>query len=113
MLQLQNAIRADDGENSWSQDEGSLGSGENCFKDERLQGTLGSIGISPYVFGDLQILSLGNLFPLNFLGFTNLPPSLLPSLFILWISSALVRGRPLLEHVAHLAFFSVILLLGI
>ncbi|GAY48864.1 hypothetical protein CUMW_114940 [Citrus unshiu] len=61
MLQLQNAIRADDGENSWSQDEGSLGSGENCFKDERLQGTLGSIGISPYVFGDLQILSLGKI----------------------------------------------------
>lgn len=68
MLQLQNAIRADDGENSWSQDEGSVGSGENCFKDERLQGTLGSIGISPYVFGDLQILSLGNFFSFEFLG---------------------------------------------
>lgn len=62
MLQLQNAIRADDGENSCSQDEGSLVSGENCFKDERLQGTLGSMGSSPYVFGDLQILSLGIFF---------------------------------------------------
>lgn len=60
MLQLQNAIRADDAENSCSQHEGSLSSGENYLKDERLQGTVGSVGTSPYAFGDLQIQSLGN-----------------------------------------------------
>lgn len=60
MLLLQNAIRADNGENSCSQEEGSLDSGEDCFNEERIQGALGSLKTSPYVFGDLQILSLGN-----------------------------------------------------
>lgn len=59
MIQLQSGIGVDDGENTCSEDEG-CNSGEVCIKDERIQGTPGSLGTSPYVIGDLQILDLGN-----------------------------------------------------
>ena len=59
MLQLQNGIDVDDGEAS-SEDEGSIDSVEDHIKDQGIQITPGGPGDSPYVIGDLQIISLGN-----------------------------------------------------
>lgn len=62
MLLLRNGMVANVCENTCTEDEGSSDSGEVCIKDERIQGTPGSLGTSPYVAGDLQIISLGNSF---------------------------------------------------
>lgn len=59
MLLLRNGIVANVCENTCSEDEGSSDSGEVRIIDERIQGTPGSLGTSPYVVGDLQIISLG------------------------------------------------------
>ena len=59
MLQLQNGIDVDDGEAS-SEDEGSVDSVEDHINDQGIQITPGGLGDSPYVIGDLQIISLGN-----------------------------------------------------
>ncbi|KAL5781988.1 hypothetical protein ACOSP7_007017 [Xanthoceras sorbifolium] len=61
MIQLRNRIGADDSENTCSEDERSSASDGDCIKDKRIQGTPGSFGISPFVVGDLQILSLGKI----------------------------------------------------
>ncbi|XP_031271305.1 histone-lysine N-methyltransferase ATX2-like isoform X2 [Pistacia vera] len=61
MLLLRNGMVANVCENTCSEDEGRSDSGEVCIKDERIQGTPGSLGTSPYVVGDLQIISLGKI----------------------------------------------------
>ncbi|XWS22244.1 hypothetical protein CRYUN_Cryun29cG0017900 [Craigia yunnanensis] len=60
MLQLQNGINVDDGEAS-SEDEGSVDSVKDHIKDQGIQITPGGPGDSPYVIGDLQIISLGKI----------------------------------------------------
>ncbi|EOY14342.1 Uncharacterized protein TCM_033730 isoform 2 [Theobroma cacao] len=60
MLQLQNGIDVDDGECTSNEDEGSIDSVEDHIKDQGIQLTPGGLGDSPYVIGDLQIISLGN-----------------------------------------------------
>ncbi|KAJ8774382.1 hypothetical protein K2173_011631 [Erythroxylum novogranatense] len=61
MLQLQNGKNADSSETLGSEDEGSTDSGGDCYKDEGIQKILGGLSTSPYVIGDLQILSLGRI----------------------------------------------------
>ncbi|XWS09310.1 hypothetical protein CRYUN_Cryun40dG0074500 [Craigia yunnanensis] len=60
MLQLQSGIVVDDGEAS-SEDEGSINSVEDHIKVQGIQITPGGLGDSPYVIGDLQIISLGKI----------------------------------------------------
>ncbi|XP_061968612.1 histone-lysine N-methyltransferase ATX2-like isoform X3 [Populus nigra] len=57
MLQLQNGMKADSCESA-SSDEGSTDSGEDCMQDGGIQRILARLGTSPYVIGDLQIISL-------------------------------------------------------
>ena len=59
MLQLQNGITTDNASASES-DGGSTDTGEDCIEDLGIQGVLESLGTSPYVIGDLKIMSLGN-----------------------------------------------------
>ncbi|KAK6255362.1 hypothetical protein SCA6_016667 [Theobroma cacao] len=61
MLQLQNGIDVDDGECASSEDEGSIDSVEDHIKHQGIQITPGGLGDSPYVIGDLQIISLGKI----------------------------------------------------
>ncbi|KAJ6956317.1 histone-lysine N-methyltransferase ATX2-like [Populus alba x Populus x berolinensis] len=60
MLQLQNGMKADSCESA-SSDEGSTDSGEDCMQDGGIQRILARLGTSPYVIGDLQIISLGKI----------------------------------------------------
>ncbi|TXG72916.1 hypothetical protein EZV62_001495 [Acer yangbiense] len=60
MIQLRNGIGVDI-ENACRENEGSSASDEVCMKDKRIHGTPGSLGASPFVVGDLQILSLGKI----------------------------------------------------
>ncbi|KDP42889.1 hypothetical protein JCGZ_23831 [Jatropha curcas] len=61
MLQLQNSMNAATCESASSEDEGSTDSGEDCLKDESMQRILRGLETSPYVIGDLQIISLGKI----------------------------------------------------
>ncbi|KAJ4841207.1 hypothetical protein Tsubulata_043984 [Turnera subulata] len=61
MLQLQNGMDAGSYKSSSSDDGQSTDSGEDCSNDERIQRILGSLRTSPYVIGDLQIISLGKI----------------------------------------------------
>ncbi|KAJ8755248.1 hypothetical protein K2173_019046 [Erythroxylum novogranatense] len=61
MLQLQNGMNADTCETLGGEDDASTDSGGDFYKDEVIQRILGSLGTSPYVIGDLQILSLGSI----------------------------------------------------
>ena len=65
MLQLQNGMKADSCESA-SSDEGSTDSGEDCMQDGGIQRILARLGTSPYVIGDLQIISLGKFQHLEF-----------------------------------------------
>lgn len=60
MLQLQNSMNAASCGSASSDDEGSTDSGEDCIKDEGIQRILRGLETSPYVIGDLQIISLGD-----------------------------------------------------
>ncbi|KAI9194260.1 hypothetical protein LWI28_004545 [Acer negundo] len=60
MIQLRNGIGVDI-ENACRENEGSSASDDVCMKDKRIHGTPGSLGASPFVVGDLQILSLGKI----------------------------------------------------
>ena len=66
MLQLQNGKKADSGESVTSEDEGSTDSGEDCMQDGGIQRILARLGTSPYVIGDLQIISFGKFQLLEF-----------------------------------------------
>lgn len=59
MLQLQNGINVDENEDV-SGEERSSDSGEDYIEDFGIQRTLESLRTSPYVIGDLQVISLGN-----------------------------------------------------
>jgi hypothetical protein len=59
MLQLQNGITTDNVSASES-DGGSTDTGGDCIDDVGIQGALDGLGTSPYVIGDLKIMSLGN-----------------------------------------------------
>ncbi|KAL3572554.1 hypothetical protein D5086_026458, partial [Populus alba] len=61
MLQLQNGMKADSCESASSEDEGSTDSGEDCIQDGGIRRILARLGTSPYVIGDLQIISLGKI----------------------------------------------------
>ncbi|KAJ6403892.1 hypothetical protein OIU84_012148 [Salix udensis] len=61
MLQLQNGKKADSCESVTSEDEGSTDSGEDCMQDGGIQRILARLGTSPYVIGDLQIISFGKI----------------------------------------------------
>uniref|UniRef100_A0A6N2NE06 PHD-type domain-containing protein n=1 Tax=Salix viminalis TaxID=40686 RepID=A0A6N2NE06_SALVM len=61
MLQLQNGKKADSCESVTSEDEGSIDSGEDCMQDGGIQRILARLGTSPYVIGDLQIISFGKI----------------------------------------------------
>uniref|UniRef100_A0A2P2L8Y3 Histone-lysine N-methyltransferase ATX2 n=1 Tax=Rhizophora mucronata TaxID=61149 RepID=A0A2P2L8Y3_RHIMU len=61
MLQLQNGMDANSCKDSGSEDEGITDSDGDCVKDEGIQRILRSLGTSPYVIGDLQIISLGKI----------------------------------------------------
>ncbi|CAK7348099.1 unnamed protein product [Dovyalis caffra] len=61
MLQLQNGLKADSCESASSEDEGSTDSGEDCIQDGGIRRILARLGTSPYVIGDLQIISLGKI----------------------------------------------------
>lgn len=59
MLQLQNGITTDNG--SASEDDGvSTDTSEDCIEDTGNERAGEGLGTSPYVIGDLQIMSLGN-----------------------------------------------------
>lgn len=60
MLRLQNGSEDDDCESASGKDEGSTDSGEDCIGDESKQRTLEGLKTSPFEFGDLQVISLGN-----------------------------------------------------
>ncbi|XP_062170462.1 histone-lysine N-methyltransferase ATX2 isoform X1 [Alnus glutinosa] len=60
MLQLQNGITTDNVSASES-DGGSTDTGEDCIDDVGIQGALDGLGTSPYVIGDLKIMSLGKI----------------------------------------------------
>ena len=66
MLQLQNGMKADSCESASSEDEGSTDSGEDCIQDGGIRRILARLGTSPYVIGDLQIISLGKFQLLEF-----------------------------------------------
>ncbi|EEF34619.1 histone-lysine N-methyltransferase ATX2 [Ricinus communis] len=61
MLQLQNSMNADSCKSASSEDEGSSDSSEDCIDNERIQRILRGLETSPYVIGDLQIISLGKI----------------------------------------------------
>ncbi|KAF2322268.1 hypothetical protein GH714_009889 [Hevea brasiliensis] len=62
MLQLQNSMNGDANcDSASSEDEGSTDSGEDCRRDEGIQRILRGLETSPYVIGDLQIISLGKI----------------------------------------------------
>ncbi|KAG5231903.1 histone-lysine N-methyltransferase [Salix suchowensis] len=61
MLQLQNGMKADSCESASSEDEGSTDSGEDCIQDGGIRRILARLGTSPYIIGDLQIISLGKI----------------------------------------------------
>ncbi|GAV58994.1 PWWP domain-containing protein/SET domain-containing protein/FYRN domain-containing protein/FYRC domain-containing protein/PHD_2 domain-containing protein/zf-HC5HC2H_2 domain-containing protein [Cephalotus follicularis] len=61
MLELQNAICADGCESTSSEDEGSTDSGEDSTREKLIQKIPKDFGTTPYVIGDLQILSLGKI----------------------------------------------------
>jgi len=52
MLQLHVSASESDG--------GSTDTGGDCIDDVGIQGALDGLGTSPYVIGDLKIMSLGN-----------------------------------------------------
>ena len=58
MLRLQSGINVD----ASGEDEGSTDSGEDYIEDLEIQKTLERLRTSPYVIGDLQVISLGNCF---------------------------------------------------
>lgn len=60
MLRLQNGINVDENEDASGDDEGSMDSGEDYVEDLEIQKALESLRTSPYVIGDLQVISLGN-----------------------------------------------------
>lgn len=64
MLRLQNGINVDEDEDVSGEDNGSTDSGEDCVEDLGTQRMLEGLQTSPYVIGDLQVISLGN-FHLN------------------------------------------------
>ncbi|XP_015887157.3 histone-lysine N-methyltransferase ATX2 [Ziziphus jujuba] len=61
MLQLQNGINVDDNDDASGEDEGSSDSGEDYIEDLGIQRALESLRTSPYVIGDLQVISLGKI----------------------------------------------------
>ncbi|KAJ8761591.1 hypothetical protein K2173_004367 [Erythroxylum novogranatense] len=54
-------MNADTCETLGGEDDASTDSGGDFYKDEVIQRILGSLGTSPYVIGDLQLLSLGSI----------------------------------------------------
>ncbi|XP_028759661.1 histone-lysine N-methyltransferase ATX2 [Neltuma alba] len=61
MLRSQKRCKADDCKNVHGEDEGCTDSGEDCLDDGWAQTALKNIETSPYVVGDLKILSLGRI----------------------------------------------------
>lgn len=61
MLRSQRRCKADDYKSVHGEDEGCTDSGEDCLDDGWARTTLKSIETSPYVIGDLKILSIGKL----------------------------------------------------
>ncbi|CAN1170991.1 Histone-lysine N-methyltransferase ATX2 [Linum perenne] len=60
MVQLRKSMNTESREHANS-DDGSTDSGEDCLGDEEIQRILRSLHTSPYVIGDLQIISLGKI----------------------------------------------------
>lgn len=61
MLRLQNGINVDEDEDVSGEDNGSTDSGEDCVEDLGTQRMLEGLRTSPYVIGDLQVISLGKI----------------------------------------------------
>lgn len=60
MLRLQNGINVDEDDDVSVDDNGYTDSGEDCVEDLGIQRILEGLRTSPYVIGDLQVISLGN-----------------------------------------------------
>ncbi|KAM6566547.1 hypothetical protein CsatA_025675 [Cannabis sativa] len=60
MLRLQNGINVDESDPS-GVDDGDTDLDEDCVKDLGVQRTLESLRTSPYVLGDLQVISVGKI----------------------------------------------------
>ena len=61
MLRLQNGINVDESDPS-GEGEGDTDLDEDCVKDLGVQRALESLRTSPYVIGDLQVISVGNCY---------------------------------------------------
>ena len=61
MLRLQNGINVDEDEDASVEEDGTAESGDDCAKDSGIQRMLEGLRTSPYVIGDLQVISLGKL----------------------------------------------------
>lgn len=61
MLRLQNGINVDDVDNANGDDDRNAESGDDCARDFMVQGMLEGLRTTPYVMGDLQVISLGKL----------------------------------------------------
>lgn len=61
MLRLQNGINVDEDEDASVEEDGTVESSDDCVKDLGIRRILEGLRTSPYVIGDLQVISLGKL----------------------------------------------------
>lgn len=93
MLRLQNGINVDESDAS-GVDGGDTNSDEDCVKDLGIQRMLEGLRTSPYVIGDLQVISLGNCH----LMLSNVLCGL-KNFSICWISSTAAYLHVLIEEI--------------
>lgn len=61
MLQLQNGIEVDDSASASGEEEVTTDSGEECLNEGGMPRPPNGYGSSPFIVGDLEIVSLGKI----------------------------------------------------